>query len=46
MAITISPPVADVLKKAAGGRELEEFLLELVAERLDPPQHVEAYLAL
>ncbi|AEA13680.1 PaREP1 domain containing protein [Thermoproteus uzoniensis 768-20] len=46
MAVTISPPVAEVLKKAAGGRELEEFLLELVAARLDPPQRVEAYLAL
>ncbi|MCU7787749.1 PaREP1 family protein [Pyrobaculum sp. 3827-6] len=46
MAVTISPPVAEVLKKAAGDKDLEEFLLTLVAERLDPPERVEAYLKL
>jgi hypothetical protein len=38
--------VAEVLKKAAGDKDLEEFLLTLVAERLDPPERVEAYLRL
>jgi hypothetical protein len=46
VAVTISPPVAEVLKKAAGDKDLEEFLLTLVAERLDPPERVEAYLRL
>ena len=46
MALTISPPVAEVLRRAAGDRDVEEFLLELLAERLDPPQRVEIYLKL
>ncbi|MGC9052136.1 MAG: PaREP1 family protein, partial [Pyrobaculum sp.] len=46
MAVVISQPVADLLRKAAGGRDLEEFLVELLVARLDPPQRVEAYLKL
>ena len=46
MALTISPPVAEVLRRAAGDRDVEEFLVELLAERLDPPQRVEIYLKL
>ncbi|AEA13179.1 PaREP1 domain containing protein [Thermoproteus uzoniensis 768-20] len=42
----LSREVAEIVKKAAGGRDPEEFLVELVAARLDPPQRVEAYLAL
>lgn len=37
MAIVISPVVAEALRKVAGGRDVEEFLAELIAERLDPP---------
>ena len=37
MAIVISPVVAETLRKVAGGRDVEEFLAELIAERLDPP---------
>ena len=36
MAIVISPVVAEALRKVAGGRDVEEFLAELIAERLDP----------
>jgi hypothetical protein len=46
VAVVISQPVADLLRKAAGGRDLEEFLVELLVARLDPPQRVEAYLKL
>ncbi|MEM2025788.1 MAG: PaREP1 family protein [Desulfurococcaceae archaeon] len=46
MSLVISPPVAEALRKAAGGRDVEEFLLELLAERVDPPQRVEVYLKL
>lgn len=46
MALVISPPVAEVLRKAAGGRDVEEYLLSLVAEKLDPPGRVEVYLML
>ena len=38
MAIVISPVVAEALRKVAGGRDVEEFLAELIAERLDPPR--------
>ncbi|AAL64753.1 paREP8 [Pyrobaculum aerophilum str. IM2] len=44
--MAISPYVLEVLRKAAGGRDLDEFLLELVADKLDPRDRVEAYLAL
>ncbi|AET33069.1 PaREP1 family protein [Pyrobaculum ferrireducens] len=42
----ISREVAEIVKKSAGDRDVEEFLVELVAARLDPPQRVEAYLKL
>ncbi len=32
--------------KAAGGRDVEEFLLSLVAEKLDPSERVQIYLKL
>jgi len=32
------------LRKAAGGKDAEEFLAELTAERLDPPERVELYV--
>ena len=46
MSLVLSPPVAEALRKAAGGRDVEEFLLELLAEKLDPLQRVEIYLKL
>ncbi|RFA94990.1 PaREP1 family protein [Pyrobaculum aerophilum] len=46
MSLVISPPVAELLRKAAGGRDVEEFLLSLIAERLDPSERVNVYLAL
>lgn len=46
MALQLSPQVAEILKKAAGEKDVEEYILTLLAERLDPPQRVEAYLAL
>ncbi|AAL64357.1 paREP8 [Pyrobaculum aerophilum str. IM2] len=46
MSLVISSPVAEVLRKAAGGRDVEEFLLELVASRLDPSERIDVYLAL
>lgn len=46
MAIVISPVVAEALRKVAGGRDVEEFLAELIAERLDPPERAELYLRL
>lgn len=46
MALTISPLVAEVLRKAAGDRDVEEFLLELLAEKLDPQERIEIYLKL
>ena len=44
--VVLSAPVAEVLRKAAGGRDVEEFLVELLGERVDPPQRVELYLHL
>ena len=34
------------LKKAAGDKDVELFLAELVAERLDPPNRVKVYVEL
>jgi len=38
VALVISPAVAEALRRAAGDRDVEEFLAELIAERLDPPR--------
>lgn len=46
MALTISQPVAEALRRAARGRDVEEFLFELLAARLDPQERVEIYLKL
>ena len=46
MALTISPPVAEALRRAARGRDVEEFLLELLTDRLDPLKRAEIYLKL
>ncbi len=36
----------ELLRKAARGRDLDEFLISLVAERLDPADRAEAYVKL
>jgi len=46
VALQLTPKTLELLKKAAAGRDVEEFILGLLTERLDPPQRVEAYLAL
>ena len=46
MGVVISAPLAEALKKAAGGRDIEEFLAELISARLDPPERVNLYLKL
>jgi len=46
MALVLSPALATALKKAAGDKDVELFLAELVAERLDPPHRVEVYMQL
>jgi len=46
MALVISPALATALKKAAGDKDVELFLAELVAERLDPPDRVKVYVEL
>ena len=38
--------MAEAILKAAGGRDVEEFLLSLVAEKLDPPERAQMYLKL
>ena len=34
------------MRKAAGDKDAEEFLAELTAERLDPPERVELYVSM
>ena len=46
MSLTISPVITEFLKKLAGDKDLEAFIIELIAERLDPPGRVELYLRL
>lgn len=37
VALTLSPTIAELLRELAGGRDVEEFIVNLVVERLDPP---------
>jgi len=46
VSIAISAPVAEALRKAAGDKDIEEFLVELLSARLDPPERVQLYLKL
>ena len=46
MALTLSPTIAELLKKLAGDKDVEELIVELIAGKLDPPQRVEVYLGL
>jgi hypothetical protein len=36
----------EAFREAAGGKDVEEFLAELIAERLDPPERVELYVSM
>ncbi|MEM0464557.1 MAG: PaREP1 family protein [Pyrobaculum sp.] len=42
----ISAQTLEILRKAAGGKDVDEYVLRLVAEKADPPIRVEAYLRL
>ncbi len=46
MGLTLSPIITELLKELAGDRDIEEFIIDLIIERLDPPRRVEAYLKL
>ncbi|GAB6947576.1 PaREP1 family protein [Vulcanisaeta sp. JCM 16161] len=46
MALVISPIVAEVLRRVAGDKDVEEFIIELIADRLDPKDRVDVYLRL
>lgn len=43
---TLLPSIAELLRELAGDRDVEEFIVSLIAERLDPPRRVEVYLRL
>ncbi|GAB6947683.1 PaREP1 family protein [Vulcanisaeta sp. JCM 16161] len=36
----------ELIRELANGRDVEEFIVDLIAERLDPPRRVELYLRL
>lgn len=44
--MVLSPTITEFLRKLAGDRDVEEFIAELIAERLDPPRRIELYLKL
>ncbi|WP_054853579.1 PaREP1 family protein [Vulcanisaeta distributa] len=46
MALVLSPTIAELLRELAGGRDIEEFIIDIVTERLDPPRKFEVYLKL
>ena len=46
MAITLSPTISELLRRLAGSRDVEAFIVDLIADKLDPPLRVEAYLRL
>ncbi|ADN51691.1 PaREP1 family protein [Vulcanisaeta distributa] len=46
MALMLSPTIAELLRELSGGGDVEEFIVSLIAERLDPPRRVEFYLKL
>ena len=35
--MTLPPVITELLKKLVDDRDIEEFIVELIAERLDPP---------
>ncbi len=46
MALVLSPTITELLRKLAGDKDVEEFIADLIAERLDPPRRIELYLRL
>ncbi len=46
MSLVLSQTITEFLRKLAGDRDVEEFIAELIAERLDPPRRIELYLKL
>ena len=46
MSITLSPTISKLLRELAGDRDVEEFIIDLIAGRLDPQRRVEVYLRL
>ncbi|WP_054857102.1 PaREP1 family protein [Vulcanisaeta sp. JCM 16159] len=46
MALALSPMITELLRELANGRDIEEFIVDLVAERLDTQRRVELYLRL
>ena len=42
----ISAEILEILRKAAGNKDLDEYVLRLIAEKADPPIRIEAYLRL
>ena len=46
MALTLSPTIMELLRELAGGKDVELFIADLIAEKLDPPRRVEVYLKL
>ncbi|MGC9153610.1 MAG: hypothetical protein ACP5GY_07755 [Vulcanisaeta sp.] len=46
MALVLSSTITELLRKLAGDKDVEEFIADLTAERLDPKCRVEVYLKL
>ncbi|GAB6944591.1 PaREP1 family protein [Vulcanisaeta sp. JCM 14467] len=46
MSITPSPTISKLLRELAGDRDVEMFIIDLIAGRLDPPCKIELYLRL
>ncbi len=46
MSLTLSPQLVNLLRELAGGKDAEAFIIDLIAERLDPPHRVKLYLSL
>ncbi|WP_054856918.1 PaREP1 family protein [Vulcanisaeta sp. JCM 16159] len=46
MSLTLPPTIMELLRELANGRDVEEFIADLVAERLDTQRRVELYLRL
>ncbi|MGC8542853.1 MAG: PaREP1 family protein [Vulcanisaeta sp.] len=46
MSITLSPAISEILKELAGNKDIEAYLADLIAERLDPQRRIEVYLKL
>ena len=42
----VSAQTLEIIRKAAGGGDVDEYVLKLIAEKADPPIRIEAYLRL